>query len=98
MALALRQSEQQFRESYLRAVLSRSRSQKEAASLAGVPYTTLCSMLKKLGIEPGRVASHLERREASSGRVPSAWRTTRPEQTEAETVQKSRGPGHSRSA
>jgi len=49
-ALTLPKAEQRFREAYLRALLSQSASQKDAASRAGVPYTTLCSMLKKLSL------------------------------------------------
>jgi hypothetical protein len=47
-AMSLPMAEQRFRESYLRCVLSRSHSQKAAALLAGVPYTTLRSMVEKL--------------------------------------------------
>jgi hypothetical protein len=47
-ALPLPVAEQRFRESYLRCVLSRTTSHKAAASLAGVPYTTLRSMVEKL--------------------------------------------------
>ena len=48
----LRQAEQTFRELYLRALLARSTTRQEAATRAGLPYTTLVSMLKKLRI-PG---------------------------------------------
>jgi len=48
LTLSLPAAEQRFRESYLRCVLSRSPSQKAAALLAGVPYTTLRSMVEKL--------------------------------------------------
>jgi hypothetical protein len=46
--VALPQAEQRFRESYLRLVLAGTRSQKAAAAVAGVPYTTLRSMIDKL--------------------------------------------------
>jgi hypothetical protein len=46
--LPLPQAEQRFRESYLRLVLSRAQSQKGAARLAGIPYSTLRSMVEKL--------------------------------------------------
>jgi hypothetical protein len=49
-ALALPEAERQFRESYLRRLLSESPNAKKAAQRAGVPYTTLCSMMKKLGL------------------------------------------------
>jgi hypothetical protein len=51
--LALPEAERQFRESYLRQLLSESPSAKKAAERAGVPYTTLCSMMKKLGLSKG---------------------------------------------
>ena len=47
-ALPLPQAEQRFRETYLRVVLARAQSQKAAALVAGVPYTTLRSMVEKL--------------------------------------------------
>jgi transcriptional regulator of aromatic amino acid metabolism len=46
----LPEAERQFRETYLRRLLSESPSAKKAAERAGVPYTTLCSMMKKLGL------------------------------------------------
>lgn len=46
--LALPEAEQRFRESYLRGILARARTQREAALLAGIPYTTLRSMIEKL--------------------------------------------------
>lgn len=49
-ALPLPQAERKFRETYLRRVLSESPSQREAAVKAGIPYTTLSSMIKKLGL------------------------------------------------
>lgn len=48
--IALPEAERQFRESYLRQLLSESPNAKRAAERAGVPYTTLCSMIKKLGL------------------------------------------------
>jgi hypothetical protein len=48
--LALPEAERRFREAYLRRLLSETSNTKRAAQRAGVPYTTLCSMLKKLGI------------------------------------------------
>lgn len=48
--LALPEAERQFREAYLRGLLSESPNAKRAAERAGVPYTTLCSMMKKLGL------------------------------------------------
>jgi hypothetical protein len=48
--IALPEAERQFRETYLRRLLSESPSAKKAAERAGVPYTTLCSMMKKLGL------------------------------------------------
>jgi hypothetical protein len=48
--VALPQAERLFREAYLRQLLSRSGNRTIAARRAGVPYTTFCSMLKKLGL------------------------------------------------
>jgi len=47
---SLPNAERAFRENYLRLLLLQSETNREAADLAGVPYTTLCSMLKKLGL------------------------------------------------
>jgi hypothetical protein len=43
-------AEMRFRESYLRYLLSQSGSRQEAARRAGVPYRTMCEMIRKLGI------------------------------------------------
>jgi DNA-binding NarL/FixJ family response regulator len=43
-------AEMQFRESYIRYLLSQSGSRQEAARRAGVPYRTMCEMIRKLGI------------------------------------------------
>jgi hypothetical protein len=48
--LPLASAEQRFREAYLRVVLAGAGSHKAAAQIAGVPYTTLRSMLEKLHI------------------------------------------------
>jgi molybdenum-dependent DNA-binding transcriptional regulator ModE len=40
----------QFRESYIRFLLGESGSRQEAARRAGVPYRTMCEMIRKLGI------------------------------------------------
>jgi DNA-binding NtrC family response regulator len=47
----LPEAERQFRRAYLSRLIHEDKSHKRAASRAGVPYTTLCSMLKKLGLE-----------------------------------------------
>jgi DNA-binding NarL/FixJ family response regulator len=46
--------EGRYREAYLRAILARAGAggRRTAARLAGVPYTTFCLMLRKLGIAP----------------------------------------------
>jgi hypothetical protein len=49
--LPLPEAERSFRESYLRALLAQASNARIAAERAGVPYTTLCSMLKKMGLE-----------------------------------------------
>jgi len=43
-------AEMQFRESYIRFLLAQSGSRQEAAKRAGVPYRTMCEMIRKLGI------------------------------------------------
>jgi DNA-binding NtrC family response regulator len=48
--LPLPVAEHRFREAYLRACMARAHGRREAAKLAGVPYTSLCVMLRKLGI------------------------------------------------
>jgi hypothetical protein len=48
--LPLPVAERRYRESYLRACMARARGRRAAAKLAGVPYTSLCVMLRKLGI------------------------------------------------
>lgn len=49
--MPLPEAERSFRESYLRALLAQASNARSAAQQAGVPYTTLCSMLKKMGLE-----------------------------------------------
>jgi DNA-binding NtrC family response regulator len=48
--LPLSVAERRYRESFLRAKLATAGGRREAARLAGVPYTTFCVMLRKLGI------------------------------------------------
>ena len=43
-------AEMQFRECYIRYLLAQSGSRQEAARRAGVPYRTMCEMIRKLGI------------------------------------------------
>jgi DNA-binding NtrC family response regulator len=50
--LPLAVAERRYRESYLRATLAKGGGRREAARLTGVPYTTFCVMLRKLGITP----------------------------------------------
>jgi len=62
-------AEQRFREAYLRSLLDRGRDRETVARLAGVPYRTLCQMIRKLNIDvpaqrPGRRPS---RRPGSEG-------------------------------
>jgi hypothetical protein len=49
--MPLPEAERNFREAYLRALLAQATNARIAAQQAGVPYTTLCSMLKKMGLE-----------------------------------------------
>jgi DNA-binding NarL/FixJ family response regulator len=48
--LRLPVAEMQFRESYIRCLLTQGGSRQEAARRAGVPYRTMCEMIRKLGI------------------------------------------------
>jgi DNA-binding NarL/FixJ family response regulator len=48
--LPLPTAEMQFRESYIRYLLAQSGGRLEAARRAGVPYRTMCEMIRKLGI------------------------------------------------
>jgi len=48
--LSLPEAERGFREAYLRRLLSEEPNHAVAAQRAGVPYTTLCSMIKKLDL------------------------------------------------
>jgi hypothetical protein len=48
--LPLPTAEMRFRESYIRFLLGESGSRQEAAKRAGVPYRTMCEMIRKLGI------------------------------------------------
>jgi DNA-binding NtrC family response regulator len=48
--LPLPTAEMQFRESYIRYLLAQSGGRQEAARRAGVPYRTMCEMIRKLGI------------------------------------------------
>jgi hypothetical protein len=49
-ALPLPEAERRFRETYVRRILSQSANQSDAARLAGLPYTTFRSILKKLDL------------------------------------------------
>ena len=49
-ALPLGVAERRYRETFLRGKLAMAGGRREAARLAGVPYTTFCVMLRKLGI------------------------------------------------
>jgi CheY-like chemotaxis protein len=48
--LPLGVAERRYRETFLRSKLAMAGGRREAARLAGVPYTTFCVMLRKLGI------------------------------------------------
>jgi hypothetical protein len=57
--LPLARAEQLFREAYLRRLLAPGATREAVAQAAGVPYRTLCQMIRKLGIDfpvtrPGR--------------------------------------------
>ena len=49
-SVTLNQAEHAFREQYLRVLLAKCQSRRAVAEAAGVPYTTLVSMLRKLDI------------------------------------------------
>jgi hypothetical protein len=51
-SLPLPIAERRFRESHVRACLAKAGGRRAAAQLLGVPYTTFCVMLRKLGIAP----------------------------------------------
>jgi DNA-binding NarL/FixJ family response regulator len=48
--LPLAVAERRYREAFLRANLAKAGGRRMAAKMAGVPYTTFCMMLRKLGI------------------------------------------------
>lgn len=50
-ALPLSVAERRYRETFLRSKMATAGERREAARLAGVPYTTFCVMLRKLGIK-----------------------------------------------
>ena len=49
--LPLSVAERRYRETFLRSKMATAGERREAARLAGVPYTTFCVMLRKLGIK-----------------------------------------------
>jgi CheY-like chemotaxis protein len=50
-SLPLSVAERRYRETFLRSKMATAGERREAARLAGVPYTTFCVMLRKLGIK-----------------------------------------------
>ncbi|HEY4187426.1 MAG TPA: hypothetical protein VGP07_20285 [Polyangia bacterium] len=50
-ALSLDAAERRYRETFLRSKMATAGGRRAAARLAGVPYTTFCVMLRKLGIK-----------------------------------------------
>jgi hypothetical protein len=48
--IALPEAERRYRETYVRSLLAETGSRREAARRAGIPYTTLCEIIRKLGI------------------------------------------------
>ena len=49
--ITLPEAERRYRETYIRSLLAETGNRREAARRAGVPYTTLCEIIRKLGIE-----------------------------------------------
>jgi molybdenum-dependent DNA-binding transcriptional regulator ModE len=49
--MPLPRAEREFRVAYLRTLLAEVPNRREAARRAGVPYRTLCDMVRKLRIE-----------------------------------------------
>jgi hypothetical protein len=49
--IPLPEAERCFREAYLRTLLAQAANARSAAQQAGVPYTTLVSMIKKMGLD-----------------------------------------------
>jgi DNA-binding NtrC family response regulator len=50
--ISLPEAERRYRETYVRSLLAETGNRREAARRAGVPYTTLCEIIRKLGIPP----------------------------------------------
>lgn len=50
-SLSLDAAERRYRETFLRSTMATAGGRRAAARLAGVPYTTFCVMLRKLGIK-----------------------------------------------
>ena len=48
--VALPEAERRYRELYVRSLLAETGNRREAARRAGVPYTTFCEIIRKLGI------------------------------------------------
>jgi hypothetical protein len=48
--VTLPEAERRYRETYVRSLLAETGNRREAARRAGVPYTTLCEIIRKLGI------------------------------------------------
>lgn len=48
--IALPEAERRYRETYVRSLLAETGNRREAARRAGVPYTTFCEIMRKLGI------------------------------------------------
>ena len=48
--VSLHEAERRYRETYIRSLLAESGNRREAARRAGIPYTTLCEIIRKLGI------------------------------------------------
>ena len=61
--LTLPEAERRYRETYIRSLLAATGNRREAARRAGVPYTTLCEIIRKLGIpaEPRQAPGGEER-------------------------------------
>jgi DNA-binding NtrC family response regulator len=59
--ITLLEGERRYRETYVRTLLAETGNRRETARRAGVPYTTLCDMMRKLGIN-GEIEDRTELR------------------------------------
>ena len=76
-SLGLFAAEQRFRESYVRALIGRTNSRRDAAAEAHICYRTFCHIIKKLGLTRSSATTPTARL-TSPAAVPFVTRTTTP--------------------